>query len=470
MKKNMIKLLSLVLASSMLMGCSLLNNTTSGNKDKESANESSENGTNYGGDSNGNTSQGGGSSNSDSSSQGGEETGGWSQEIKDEMVLYLGETLPFVQLDEATFIHGYSDYYESLGLGLYLLYDDSEVDLLSGYDQKLISAGYETAEDDSGSTFYYKTTSLGELFIYYGLYEATDDTTAGNSITVYCPVYQEPVTEESLLADGYVKQTGFPRELVDETMEGTGITFPAVNATGVWYVASELYEDEDDGTSYRCAYLATEGEYFDTYYESLTDLGMAYDEDWECFYDSTMASDYEIYINENNGWTLFYIFGPTLGEEEGEVSNEVENPDGSITITFTFESNLVNGTAYDGRVFESVSASLTVNKGNASTAPTYYDNGNTLRFYAKSNMVIEAEGEYVIDNVVLTTGPSNNKKLEATTDRFTPSSGSVSINDSKDVITISGVDSALLTIGLAMNDASGNLAFSSIVVTVRPEA
>ena len=465
MKKNMIKLLSLMVASSMLMGCSLLNNITGGNKDKESENESSENGTNYGGDSNGSTSQGEGSSNSDSSSQGGNETGSWSSEIQEEMVLYLGEALPFVQLDDATLAHGYSDYYASEGFGLYYMYDDSEVDLLSNYGAALEEAGYEYVQNDDGD-FYTKTTSVGDIFVYYQWFEATEEDAAGNGINVLCPLYQEPVSEETLLADGYVKQTGFPREVVDQAMEGTGITFPAVNETGAWYVASELYEG-DEG-SYYCVYLATEGEYFDTYYESLTDLGMAYDEDWECFYDSTMASDYEIYINENNGWTLFYIFGPTLGGGEGEVSNEVENPDGSIVITFTFESNLVNGTGYDGIVFESVSASLTVNKGNASTAPTYYDNGNTLRFYAKSNMVIEAGGEYVIDSVVLTVGPSNNKKLEATTDRFTPSSGSVSVNDDKDTVTISGVDNALLTIGLAMNDASGNIAFSSVVVTVRP--
>ena len=452
MKAN-IKLLSLILASSLMVGCSGSTPKEEGKKDESITSETSQDEGEQSSD---------GSQGSEGSSESEPVTGSWDEVIQGEMMLYLGEVLPFVQLEEESLYHGYSDYYAAFGFGLYQVYDDSEVDLLTGYGDVLTLAGYEYVEDE-GDIYYEKTTSLGDITVSYGWYAATEEESAGNVISVMCPLYVEPVTEESLIEAGYEKQTGFPREIVDTTMEGSGYTFPSVNDDGEWFVASELYVDEEEGYSYYCTYLATRGEYFDTYYESLTALGMVYDEDYECFLDGSEVSDFELYIYENNGFTLFDLFGQTLEPEEGDPISVVDNQDGSYTITFTFAGVLVDQTTLDGRTFETDYVDLTFHKGDSQTAPTYYSNGDTVRCYTKNTMDFEAKDALSIVDVELTIG--SKKSLSGVASEFTVSSGSVSVED--DVATISDVNNKLLEVGIGMGATKGNLGFSKIEVTVK---
>ena len=58
---------------------------------------------------------------------------------------------------------------------------------------------------------------------------------------------------------------------------------------------------------------------------------MAYDEDYGCYYDPYEATDFEIYVYENNGWTLLEIYGPTITEEEDYTYTEQELLDEGFT-------------------------------------------------------------------------------------------------------------------------------------------
>ena len=440
MNKNITKLLTLVLMSGLMVSC---------NTNKNTNNDS---GNNYGSD---------GSNGSGDTSSSQEDLTGWSKEIKEEMMTYLGEAIPFIQLDDATLQHGYSDYYEAIGIGIYYLYDDSPMDLLTGYDQILLDAGYIEGEED-GTVFYTKTTSLGDIFVSYSWYEATEDEAAGNSITVSCPVYVAPITEEDLIEAGYEKVQGFPRALVDATMDGSGYTLPAINENGTWYVASG--EDEWDEGVYLCAYLATQGEYAEAYSALLLDLGLEYDEEEDGFFDSTGLSDFEIYVYENNGWTLFDILGPTLAPEEGEVVSEVVNQDGTIVITFTFEGVLIDQTDCGGRTFSSTSGSITCEKGNGGNNPKYYENGDTLRFYAKNTLEVNAITGYDISSVVLNIG--SHKTMTGAASDFSVSKGSLVSENG--VVTISNINAGSTLITFGPNASGGNIGLSSVVVTLVP--
>lgn len=118
----------------------------------------------------------------------------WSQEIKAEMTEYLGLVLPYVQFDEATLYHEWSE--EESG---YFIGDDSETNVLDGYGDRLIRTGW-TAVTQEGYVNYTKSSEAGELTLHYGWYEATEEYPCGNEIAIYVegggvvPPGDDPVT------------------------------------------------------------------------------------------------------------------------------------------------------------------------------------------------------------------------------------------------------------------------------------
>ena len=253
------------------------------------------------------------------SSEGGDTSGssgqvvgeGWNEEIKSEMMTYLGEVLPFVQLDDNTLTHGYIEF---LGIGLYSIEDESATDLLQGYGDLLISAGFEKETEDN-EDYYVK----GQLEVVYGWYEAEDETPAGNSIAVYCPPYVEPVTEEGLINEGYSKVLGWPTQVVADTLEGSGITLPSIKDEEEWFVATDV--GSNDYGSYNCAFLAVHSEVKEEYVAKLEAIGITYDEEYEAYYDEEALIELDVY--ENNGFTLIDIYGPYL--DDTPVAVETEN-------------------------------------------------------------------------------------------------------------------------------------------------
>lgn len=254
----------------------------------------------------GNSSEGSNGSNNSSQIVG----EGWGEEIKAEMMQYLGEVLPFVQLDENTLEYGY---FELFGYGVYSITDESPTDLLQGYGDKLVAAGYEKETEDD-EDYYVK----GDLEVMYGWSEAEDDYPAGNAITVYFPPYQEPITEEYLIEEGYSKVLGWPTQVVTDTIEGSGITLPSIKDEDEWFVATQV--GSNDYGTYNCAFLATHSLVAEEYAQKLAAIGITYDEEYEAYYDEEFAI--EIDMSENNGFTLIDIYGPYLDDTPEIVAND----------------------------------------------------------------------------------------------------------------------------------------------------
>ena len=434
MKNKSLKLLALVMTATMLSGC--FNSK-------------------------------GGSTNTSDNNPG--EQSLWSSEIQAEMNKYIGEVLPYVQLNESTIYHGYDDTYSSFGVFYYVIGDDNENNVLEGYGDALLAAGYVYDSDDYGE-YYDKEINGFTVSVSYEYYDAETDTNPGNEITVMVPQY---VDEEYLLAAGYEKMEGWPTALVANAMQGTNKTLAGVNTTGEWFVVEDVFEDTDEDCWYRCLYLATQGDFVEAFGTICSNAGYAYDEDYGCYYNAgESGTDEEIYVYKATGYTLIDIFGPSFDGSApagggGDVGGDETNPDGTITVEFTFGGNLANQTTLNGTGFSTDNASIIFNKGDSNTAPTYYDNGNTVRCYAKNTIVITCLAEsYAITSVEMTIGSSNNKKWDNAADLYTLSYGTATATETK--TTISGVNQTSLTIGIGMNKEGGNIAFSKITVNLGP--
>ncbi len=386
----------------------------------------------------------------------------WSEEVAAAMELYCGEVLPYAEFNEESITFGYDDSWGGLGLFQFFIFDDNETNVLEGYDEKLVAAGFEYTETEyEGTTYisYDKTNEVGFISVDFKYEEATEDTAAGNTITVAIPQY---ITEEGLLAQGYEKQTGFPNELVEETLEGSGITMNAINPDGEWFVASNVYVDDEDGSSYYCAYLVTEGDYFDDVAEDFEGQGLVYNSEYGCFIDPTQTTDAELYVSVVRGYTMFDLFGQTIEPEKPDVASEKQNEDGSIDVSFTFADALENQTSYEG--FESTSASVAFDKGGNNNAPTFYSNNNTLRFYAKNTITVTAAEGLTINNVVIEVGSL--KTLTPASISVSSGTVSASATSAPSTVTISGVNANTLTITVGPNATGGNIGMSSIKVNV----
>lgn len=106
----------------------------------------------------------------------------WSEAMITEMKTYIGEILPYVQFHDTNFVHGWDDYEYC-----YYIDDDSSESIFTGvdYSAKLKNAGWVEDEDIYGDTYYYKENEIGELYLYFGYYEASSTAAAGNEIAVY---------------------------------------------------------------------------------------------------------------------------------------------------------------------------------------------------------------------------------------------------------------------------------------------
>ena len=106
----------------------------------------------------------------------------WSEEVQEDMMYYLGEVLPYVELDEESMYYGYNSTYRC-----YVIGDDNEEDLMTGYGELLEEDDWTKDTDSYGDECYVK----GELTLYADYYEEdVDEETgetipAGNEIAVY---------------------------------------------------------------------------------------------------------------------------------------------------------------------------------------------------------------------------------------------------------------------------------------------
>ena len=299
----------------------------------------------------------------------------WSDEIIEEMELYLGEALPFVQLNEETIYHGYSSDYEAdYNVGVYFIGDDNENNVVSDYGTKLEEAGWVFTDDEDGG-YYSKEVNDYELVCTFDWYEATDEFAAGNEISVQCPIYVPPVTEEALIAAGYQKVTGWPAEDVTEVLTSSYDISP-ISTSAEWFTSGVQFIEGMFGDYYGI-FLAIHSDVTEEADAAILGSGYYYDDEYQAYYSTD--DEAMIAVGLNNGFTLFEIYGPYLQPEEGEVASEVENEDGSYSISFTFGDVLVDQTACDGRTFESDHGSLALSKGSNNVGPTFYSNNNTLR-------------------------------------------------------------------------------------------
>ena len=384
------------------------------------------------------------------------ETKNWNQDVQDAMVLYAGEVLPFAELNEETLEFGYdADYL------MFYLYDDNEVNVLENYSEALVAAGFEEVSNEvSGETYitYDKLNEVGAISVSFGFDEGDEDVAPGNYINVQVPEY---IDEDLLDEYGYDKQTGWPEALVGETLGDSGIVMAPVNATGEWWVADDLYVDEEDGSSYMCAYLATKGDYFDAIYDDLTEKGLDYYEPYGCFYDPTYGTDAEIYVSIVRDFTIINIYGPTLTPA---VASEEEQQDGSINVSFTFSGALTNQTSYTDP-FESTSATLTPGAGaNDNNSPTYYDSGSALRCYYKNTITITAAEGLKINSVTIEVASVKNLSADA----FAATAGSITASGTAApaTVAINDVNANTITITVGPNASKGNIGIGSITVNV----
>ena len=383
----------------------------------------------------------------------------WEDEILEEMELYMGTTLPYLELDEDTMYHGYDDSSESYGYGCYVIGDDNEENLIEDYGDLLVEDGWTFVPSDEGDSYTLVVNDF-ELTCVFDYYEATDEYAAGNEIAVYCPIYVAPVTEEALLEAGYTKVQGWPSLDVAEVLTDA-YNIGAINATGEWYVAGPALIESIYGDYYGL-YLATHADVTEATNTNLLDNGYYWDDEYQAYYSTD--DEVEIDVGLNNGFTLINIYGPILQPEEGEVASEAENGDGTITVTYTFVGNLIDQTSYAGRTFESTSANLTVAKGESKSDPTYYENGTALRCYYKNTLTLQAASGYEILSATVSVGSVKN----LTVNDFSASSGTVTANGTSAPTTVSfaGVNASSLTITVGPNASKGNIGITSIAVVV----
>lgn len=224
---------------------------------------------------------------------------GWTNDIKEEMMQYLDIVLPYIELDADTLQHGYRD-----DIGVYCLTDESNNNLVSNYGSLLSDAGFSLASE-LGNDFYKKD----DVVVFYGWYEATENTISGNYIAAYKEQEDVDNTELFLIQEGYEKVNGWPSAIVAETVYGSGINLPSINENDTWFVSTEI--DSNDYGSYRCAFLVNHNEILEQYAAKLARVGITYEERFESYFDESFSI--EINMLEEKGFTFIEIYGPYIG-------------------------------------------------------------------------------------------------------------------------------------------------------------
>lgn len=236
----------------------------------------------------------------------------WSEEIQEQMDKFIGEVLPYAELDEETLTYGYDDTWGGFGYFSYDLTDTNETNVLEEYAEELEAAGFEYTETEIEDVVYIsydKVNSVGYISVEFGWAEAEGDNPAGNYISVSIPEY---IDIDLLLEYGYELQEGWPAQMVAEALEKTGVTISPINEEGDWYAYFDVYVDDEDGSFYACAYLVTEGHYVEEISDDLEAQGFDYDYEYGCYYDTKGVTDAEIYPSYLRGFTLINIYGQTM--------------------------------------------------------------------------------------------------------------------------------------------------------------
>ena len=225
----------------------------------------------------------------------------WPDEIKQEMIDYFGETLPYVELNETTIYSDYDSDYEESGYGHYYVGDDSEVNALADYGDALLEAGYEIVELE-GEEFYGKETDKTFLYVSYDYYEATDEYDAGNQIDVFFTISEVEITPEALIENGYEEYQDWPQAEVEEVIAPYTLDLSKVEADGPFYVYCG--EDTDIvGDLYPFVSICVEGDYVSELEALLEEEGY---QDLEGYY---FSEDYmvEISVYSQSGFTVIEI-------------------------------------------------------------------------------------------------------------------------------------------------------------------
>ena len=238
----------------------------------------------------------------------------WDVDVQAEMLEIVGDVLPYVEFDQDTFYHRYSDYYEDYGIGSYVLGDDNDYDVFFDYGDRLLAAGFEYAPGTSsyyGAGDYVKTLDSGvEIAVSFQYFEATSSYNAGNQITVFIPIYVEPYTEDYFLENGFTKVAGWPADVIELAFDDP-YRFGPVNENGDWFkrIDTKPGSGTNEGKWRTTGYIASEGDWTEQLAASLLNCGFVYSDYYD---DYEFADNYNVYIQMafQGGYTLVFIVGP----------------------------------------------------------------------------------------------------------------------------------------------------------------
>ena len=224
------------------------------------------------------------------------------EEATADMIRNFGEEFPYAKFDAATFDFGFNYLYLLFyGAYVYELSDQALVDNVSNYGDALVAEGWEyDAEDD----WYVKEVARGfDVCCWFSF-----DEDYGNTISFFAEDYTEPWDEDYFLENEFEPIEGWPEENVALTL-GEGYALEGVNKDGLWY---ELFGEGEDEEGVKGVYyydlLATEGSYSEELTANVEAAGFIFDEEVGGYFDAD--HDIEIYVGEQDGWSMIQIYGP----------------------------------------------------------------------------------------------------------------------------------------------------------------
>ena len=271
----------------------------------------------------------------------------WDIVTEANMMKYLGEALPFADFDDSI-VSGYSSYYESIGIGMFYVWDYGTFYSLEDYGDKLLAAGFERDNIYTNASVeaYVKECANGyDIEVTFGF----DD---GNCINVYMPPYVPPYSPELFLENGFEEVNGWPAENVATTMGD--YEFAGVNLDGTFYEKFKLVDAGDKGTYYSET-IATEGSFADDLAEQAVAAGLTQDEDDEFYFFD--EAGYEMYLEEKDGFTVAYFYSayiaPADYDEDYFINNGYSKVEGFPfeLMNLTFGDDLFDGVNNDGDWF-----------------------------------------------------------------------------------------------------------------------
>lgn len=201
-------------------------------------------------------------SESTSSSSEKEELNDWSSELKALMTELLGETIPYIALEEETLEYSLNE--DETGPYIFIG-DYSKTNLISSYGAILEENGYTFFGSDSEagylSTFYLKE----DIIVQYEYYDL-DPEYAGN--TIYAWIYEEEQggSEVEVITD-------WPAEFKEILLEVVGEVIPVATLEAS---SIEYYADEDETGPYACIHDTYQANLVEDYGDVLVQAGYEY--------------------------------------------------------------------------------------------------------------------------------------------------------------------------------------------------